>query len=95
MTSRSAGCTIGVVLVALASGCGASDEEKAKTTVSTYLEAVAKGDGKAACDQLTGEARREILQLAYDQVPEFQAPGCSDAVNKLADSLGADEKSVL
>jgi hypothetical protein len=40
-----------------AAPAGGSDEEGVRTTMTTYTKAVAAGDGKTACEQLTENAR--------------------------------------
>lgn len=63
--------------------------------MKTYLEALADGDGEKACDQLTGEAKRAVLDEISGQLPEFGAASCEDALDTLAENLGEDEKSAL
>jgi len=86
-----------VVLAALGiSACGeASDEDGVTETMSTYLSALASGDGTQACEQLTGPQARLMFEDALVQLPELQATSCADALSKMAGSLGADEKAAL
>lgn len=55
--------------IAAIAGCGASDEDEVKDTVRSYLSAVADGDGDEACDQLTGDAKRQFADSIAAQVP--------------------------
>jgi ABC-type glycerol-3-phosphate transport system substrate-binding protein len=85
-----------VCLGALAAGCGGtSQSEKVKATVVTYFEAFAAGEGQRACDQLTGDQVRAVLDIAIEQVPELGARSCAQTITRLAQQLGADEKATL
>src|SRR3954469_18674896 len=85
-----------VVLAALAGGCGGgnSDGNPGKV-VHAYFEAVASGDGDAACAQLTGDARRSVVDYIAQQLPEVGATTCTQAMQAIADNLGGDEASTL
>jgi hypothetical protein len=86
-----------LLAVALVAGCGggSSDEESVKESVRTYLSAFADGDGDRACDQLTGEAQRHAVDALRQQVPEFNATSCPDAIEAVSENIGEDEKSGL
>ena len=89
-------CLALVWVGALAVGCGAmSDAEQVKATVTTYLVALANGDGQRACDQLTGEQVRALASAAVEQVPELGATSCVEVVESLAKQMGGDEKATL
>jgi hypothetical protein len=81
----------------LVAGCGdgASETEKVKAAVATYLDAFAAGDGQRACDQLTGEQVRVVTSIAIEEVPELGGRSCAEAVARLAQQLGADERAML
>lgn len=72
-------------------GSGGSPEG----TVKTYLNALADGNGKKACDQLTGQAQRDALDYVSSNIPELNATSCEGAMGAIADNLGGDEKSTL
>ena len=97
MIARATALLSVVVLAAFGfSGCGeASDQDKVKETMSAYLDALASGDGTLACDQLTGPQARLMFEDAVVQLPELQATSCADALSKMADSLGAEERAAL
>lgn len=83
-------------LASALAGCGGADENGAvQNTVKTYLSAFADGNGQKACDQLTGQETRTIVQGAVERLPELQSATCPDALSKLSGSLGADEKQTL
>lgn len=89
-----------VVLIAVLSvvgvSCGgASNEEKVADTLTTYLDALANGDGQEACDQLTGAQNRRILEGAVSFLPELASTSCADALTKLGEGIGADERELL
>jgi hypothetical protein len=79
----------------LLSGCGASETERAGTTVKTYLAALADRDGQRACDQLTGEAQRTLVSGLIEELPELAALSCPDAVRKMGALLGPEERATL
>jgi len=61
MTGRRSLIALIVAAVALgAAGCGESEEDKAKSTVEDYLEAVTKGDGDKACALVTAQTKKNI-----------------------------------
>lgn len=75
---------IAVLVATLAvavTGCGGqSDEEKAKSAVEDYLEAVSKGDGNKACSLVTDATKKKIEQSAKRSCPQTfsslnQGPG--------------------
>jgi hypothetical protein len=80
---------------ALLLGCGTSDRDRAAGTVKTYLSALADGDGKRACDQLTGQAQRDLVAGLLEKVPELAALSCPEAVRKIGALIGPDEKATL
>jgi len=85
-----------VLLVPLvAAGCGGGNGAGPEGTVKTYLKAFADGNGKQACDQLTGDAKRQALDYAATNLPELNATSCEDALTAIAKNLGGDEKGLL
>jgi hypothetical protein len=59
---------LGIAVALLFVGCGEGDATKAKKTASTFLEALAQGDGHA-CDQ----SSVDTLRLCYGKaLPEFR-----------------------
>jgi hypothetical protein len=62
-----------VAAVAVLAGCGGgSDKDKVQAVVKTYLGALADGDGQKACDQMTREMVREMLDDLLQSVPALQ-----------------------
>jgi hypothetical protein len=78
-------------------GCGGSsgDADGIRTTLQTYLTAIADGDGQRACDQLTKDQARVVISQATAKAPELQAASCADALTKLSGALDADQKRTL
>ena len=88
--------TAGVALTG--AGCGGDDAPKPKTqlskegdtkgaedTVRDYLRALVDGDGAAACDKLTPDYRRSVLEQNKDFAKQVGATDCAsliDAVTK-------------
>jgi hypothetical protein len=93
MFFKAATCSF-LLATGLAVGCGGSDDDP-EDVVRTYLEAVADGDGEKACDQLTGEAKRQAVDFLSSQAPEFGATSCEDGLDQLSENLGEDEKDIL
>jgi hypothetical protein len=59
---------LGIAVALLCVGCGGDDATKAKTTASTFLDALAHGDGDA-CDQ----SSVDTLRLCHGEtLPEFR-----------------------
>jgi hypothetical protein len=82
MMARLAG--LGALLAVLATfvtGCGVgsvADEGKISDSADTYLRSLAEGDVASACEQLTPEARAELIG------------GCGQALRQVAARIGAD-----
>lgn len=85
-------CALSLVLPLAA--CGSEDEEAA-SIVRSYLQAVAEGNGHAACDLLTGEQQRHVLDQFSNQLPELGAVSCAHAVEMTAENFGRDETTRL
>lgn len=83
------------VLAMVIGGCGGDDADSAKKPVEVYFSALADGDGEKACEQISGEAQREMVGQLSGLVPEAGAATCPDAVEALAGNLGLDEKALL
>jgi hypothetical protein len=67
-------------LAVAATGCGKSEEDKAKSAVEDYLEAVSNGDGDKACGLVTAATKKKIEQSAKRPCPQTfsslnQGPG--------------------
>jgi hypothetical protein len=56
-------------------GCGQSDKDKVKSTVQSYIDGLAKKDGKKVCDQLTPSVQTQVKQRS-------QAKDCATAIDK-------------
>jgi hypothetical protein len=87
-----------LIVAALLAGCGASgtsDSNQVEDTVLGYLGDLADGDGQGACDRLSGEEARRLLEEVLRSVPELRATSCVDAIDKLAGSLGGEERKIL
>lgn len=73
---------------AIAAGCGASEEEAAiEGVVERHLGAIADGDGKAACRDLTAEAKRLVVISFEAAAPGAGARTCEDAFEAVAANL--------
>jgi len=88
---------VSAILVALtlsACGGGSDDSGEVSDTVTSYLSALADGDGQKACDQLSSSEAAQIFQEATTVLPELRATGCADALSKLSESLGGERKAL-
>ncbi|MGE0065841.1 MAG: hypothetical protein AB7L91_17190 [Dehalococcoidia bacterium] len=87
-----------LIAAALLAGCGTSegsDSSQVEGTVLGYLTDLAEGDGQGACDRLSGEEARRLLDEVLRKIPELRATSCVDAIDKLSDSLGGEERKIL
>ena len=82
-----------VAVIALAAGCGGASPDAGQigSTLTAYLSALADGNGRKACDRLTAEEARAVLDTASG----VRATSCVDAIEKLSQNLGDDEKRTL
>jgi len=75
--------------------CGGNEEDRAAEPVKSYLAALADGDGERACDQLTGNAQRELIAGLAEGLPEAGVMTCEEAVEKMSGIVGPDEADLL
>lgn len=98
MTTWTLGRLLGLVLVGVAlplGACGGDESDAAAEPVRVYFAALADGDGERACEQITGEAQREMLGYLGDLLPEFGVRTCAEGIEVLAGNMGADERAIL
>ena len=81
-----------VLLAALAgvlafTGCGDSDEDQIKSNVEDLVQALADGDGAAACELITSDQR--------DEIGEGENQSCEDYVAGQSADLDDAEKEAL
>lgn len=81
----------GAALVA----CGGDERDAAAEPVKVYFAGLAAGDGEQACEQISGEAQREMLGYLGDLLPEFGIRTCAEGIEALAGNMGADERAML
>ena len=67
--------------------CGGGSDSP-EEVVRDYFKAFADGDGEAACDRLTDDAKREVVE-------EFDAASCEDGIEEFADDLDDANKDRL
>jgi hypothetical protein len=79
-------------LSACGGGGGGDDSSEVSDTITTYLSAIASGDGDEACEQLTSSEAAKVFQEATSALPELRATGCADALTKLSESIGGERK---
>ena len=97
MTSKlnAAALCAAAIMGAAAWGCGGSDEDKVAETVETYMTGLADGDGDQACDQLTGDAKRALVDQIATNLPEIDSISCPEVLEQLSGVLGEDEKGQM
>ena len=71
-----AGCAAAALAIA---GCGKSDEDKVKDTVSSYISALADGDGDKACGLVSNAAGDQIKK-------QSKAKDCASAIESFTKS---------
>ncbi len=85
---------LGLAAVAVSSwlsGCGASDSDRIKDAVRSYIQAVLDDDGKTACSLLTTEAARTFVDKVRTQT---KTSDCAAAFKQEAATLKDDEKAI-
>jgi hypothetical protein len=95
------GAAIATVAIAL-TGCGdsgSSDEQTAKQPVEDFGVALVRGDGEAACAQLTSKAQTSIRDLINKVIAKAGKPGaqrgdCASAVTALVGSRNIEPGAV-
>jgi hypothetical protein len=84
---------IAVGSIAVAACGGSSEQDKIKRTVTTYLHALADGDGEKACDQLTGDQQRAVGEAGAQA--GIGGGSCPGVVRTIAEKLDDGQKSTL
>lgn len=68
----------------LLAGCGGSsaprDREQIRAVVSSFLDALAHGDGSVACAHATPAGQRAIVSAIGPELQNFDIDGCNSAV---------------
>lgn len=86
-------CLLGYVLVLGLAACGQNDEDKIRETVEAYFSALADGDGPAACDELTTNARTELVQLGAEA--GVGTIDCEEIADDLSSLIGESDANTL
>lgn len=68
-------CAVLACLTVVATGCGQSDKDKVKSTVQSYIDGLAKKDGKKVCDALVPSVQVQVKQRST-------AKDCPTAIDK-------------
>jgi hypothetical protein len=66
--------------VCLLAGCNGDDASDAERVVDDYLEAIADGDGRKACEQLTDAMQRRLIEAAPAERGAGDCPAAADAI---------------
>ena len=74
-------------LVVPFAGCG-SDSDRAHKTVKDFLTGLADGNGGQVCEQLTADARRQLLEQTGKQ-------SCDSAAKQMRNSLPVGDRAKL
>lgn len=67
-----------------------SDEDQIRSTLTTYLTAVANGDGRTACARLTADGRRVV-----EKTPGARAETCEGVISQVATAAKPSDKAKL
>ena len=79
-------CLVIVVLACAASGCG-GDEGEITGVMNRHMDAIAKGDGEAACRDLTAEAKRLVVVSFRAAARGSAVKSCEEAYARIAAGL--------
>jgi hypothetical protein len=71
--------------------CGASDSDRIKDAVRTYIQAVLDDNGKVACDLLTPDAAKVFVEKVKAQT---KTSDCATAFKQEAATLKDDDKAI-
>lgn len=77
------------LLAFAAAGCGGEEDEVGEV-LSRHYDAVADGDGEAACEDLTKEARHLVVVSIRAQGARVE--DCAEAYERIAEGLGDDAR---
>lgn len=83
-----------VALVVCVAACGSSASSSVSSTVKGYFDALAAGDGHAACAQLTSRSAAEVARLAH-HAPQFGGTSCADVIAKVSKLLNPTQRHEL
>ena len=86
---------LATLAAAALAGCGATDEERAKETVRDYLQALADGNSRRACDRLTPDAQRRLEASWAARAPGIGATSCPELVELIADTIAPEDADRL
>jgi hypothetical protein len=73
-------------------GCGRDPGRDAEQVVDDYLEAIADGDGERACNQLTENLQRRLIDAAP---AGLEATDCRTAAAAIAGTLSQEQRQRL
>ncbi len=94
---RRASTIAAAVAAAALSACGSSSSSHnastPSTAVTTYLTALANGDGATACGSLTPSLQDQELKLARSQ--GLKASSCPDLVSQLKAHITSSQRTLL
>ena len=74
------------VLLCAASGCG-GEEGEVTDVMNRHMDAIADGDGKAACRDLTAEAKRLVVVSVRATAPGTGIRSCEEAYERISANL--------
>ncbi len=90
---RCAGVASALLIMALCTGCGSSQDADVRSSASTFYDAVDAGDGARACELLTPRTRSELEQssgqpcaeaIRAERVPQVDHPTDVSAFGTMA-----------
>jgi hypothetical protein len=91
---RPRSCALGLAALTLSGGlaaCGASDSDKIKDAVKSYIQAVLDDDGRTACGLLTPQAASAFVDKVKATT---KTTDCATAFRQEAGTLQDSEKAV-
>jgi hypothetical protein len=90
---------VALALAAAIAGCGgddgADDADEVRQVTRDYLTALAAGNGRRACEQLTEQARREAIETVTAAFLDAEDVTCEEAIAELSADIAEDRKRAL
>ena len=92
---------LALAAMALAAGCGGDGnggggpDAQVTKAVEDYVTAVAAGNGRRACDQMTSGAQKEAVEIVTAAFTDSGGIGCEEAIGELSKDAAPESKKAM